>query len=580
MKKDALVEKGVEKKVLSATGPGTVNAPEPESTDLPTSHPSILRPHFFLSLPLVLVSCSSPAVNKESADTQVYGILDMATAGVTGQHKIFALERPVDTLRHQLIESKAPVHLTLLDSLDVAAENSREFQRQKEQLYLAALDLTRTIHDFTLHFNLAVSGAVSGVGDDHSSQTALLGDSLAASANGTAGTTIVASFVNTFLRTLFHGGRFDGSSIFNLTLTQPLLAGSGQRIAREPLTQSEREVVYAVRNFEHFRSTFTVSVVSSYYDIVRQVKDLSNVQANYDRLVTSRQQIEELFKTGRRTITDLGRAKQSEFSADAQRVAAKSRLDSSLDRFKLLLGLPITAQLELDSAEMVRLRMHGVEPITLSESDAVAIALSRRYDHRTIVDQVEDAGRRVMVSEDALNMALDFTAALNVPAESGKGLNLDWSKINWSAGFQLDLALDKLIERNAYRAALINFDAALRAREQSADQIATDVRGDLRNIQSAYDTYRIQVLAVQLADQRVDATQELYAAGRVQAIDTLDALSSQLQAQLDLAKAIVDYSVARLSLMRDLEAIALEPKGLRFDPALPMPPNRPAEEHP
>jgi outer membrane protein TolC len=167
-----------------------------------------------------------------------------------------------------------------------------------------------------------------------------------------------------------------------------------------------------------------------------------------------------------------------------------------------------------------------------------------------------------------------------VPAESGKGLNLDWSKINWSAGFQLDLALDKLIERNAYRAALINFDAALRAREQSADQIATDVRGDLRNIQSAYDTYRIQVSAVQLADKRVEATQELYAAGRVQAIDTLDALSSQLQAQLDLTKSIVDYSVARLSLMRDLEGIALEPKGLRFDPALPVPPNRPAEEHP
>jgi outer membrane protein TolC len=175
-------------------------------------------------------------------------------------------------------------------------------------------------------------------------------------------------------------------------------------------------------------------------------------------------------------------------------------------------------------------------------------------------------------------MVLDFTAALNVPAQSGKGLNLDWSRVNWAAGFDLDLALDKLVERNAYRSALIDLDVAIRAREQSEDQVASDVRTALRDIQSAYESYRIQAEAVHLAEQRVEATTDLYAADRVTALEKIDAQDSLLQAQLQLSAAIVDYAVARLGLLRDLEGIALEPKGLRFDPALPLPQPKAAEE--
>jgi outer membrane protein TolC len=518
---------------------------------------------------LLAAGCWSAAASRESADAEVYPILDHTSRGVTGQHKVFPLERPVDTLRHRLLEGGAPVMLSLIEALDVAAENSRDFQRQKEQLYLAALDLTRNEHDFAVRFAGGGSAVVSGTGDDEADVA--LSDNLSASVNSVYGTRVVASFVNTFLRSVVHGGSFDGSSILNFAITQPLLSGAGIRVVREPLTQAERDVVYAVRSFEHFRSTFAVRVVSEFYDVVRQVADLQNVDANYRSFVTSREQIEELVRAGRRTITDLGRAKQSEYSADAQSVAAQARLQTSLDRFKITLGLPVTANVSLDMHELDRLSTQGVEPLHLDEAQALAIALTRRYDHRTIVDQVEDAGRRILVSEDALQMALDFTAALNVPAESGKGLNLDWSRVNWSAGFNLDLALDKLVERNAYRSSLISFDAAVRAREASEDQVALDVRSALRNIQTAYDSYHIQSEALRLARTRVEATTDLYDAGRVEALEKLDAQDALLQAQLDLSAATVDYAVARLTLLRDLEGLSLEPRGLRYDPALPIP---------
>jgi outer membrane protein TolC len=519
---------------------------------------------------LAFAACSSPVYNKDSADQQVYGILGDASKQVTGNALQFAVERPVDTLRQRLLTERQAVKLSLIDALDVAAENSRDFQRQKESLYLTALSLTRSRHDFSWIFGAGGDAEVNGEGDNGEAN-AVLGDSLSAAATSTAGTRVVASFVNTFLRSIIHGGGFDGSSILNLTLTQPLLRGSGRRIVREPLTQAERDVIYAMRDFERFRTDFAVSVVGEYWNIVRQMADLANVEANYASLERDRERIDELFAAGRATITDLGRAKQSVFSADAQRVAAKNRLQSALDRFKLTLGLPITAQIDLDPSELDKLNAIGVADVALTEDAALQLALQRRLDHRTTVDEVEDAGRRILVAEDALNMAIDFTAALNVPAADGRGLNLDWSRVNWSAGFELDLALDKLTERNAYRSALISFDSAMRAREQSEDQVGADVRTALRNIQSAMDSYRIQTGAAEVARQRVESTTDLYDAGRVAARELLEAKDAQLQAQLDLTAAIVDYAIARLDLMNNLEAIALQPSGLRFDQTLPMP---------
>ncbi len=514
-------------------------------------------------------ACWSPVANKESADAQVYAILDATSQQVTGERRAFVVERPVDTLRQRLLGEHQPIRLTLLESLDVAAENSREFQRQREQLYLTALSLTRSQHDFAWRFGGGGSAEVAGEADE--TADVALGTDLSAAATSTAGTRVVASFVNTFLRSVISGGGFDGSSILNLTLTQPLLRGSGRRIVREPLTQAERDVVYAMRDFERFRATFAVSVVGEYWNVVRQVADLANVEANYASLVDSRVRIEELFGAGRATIIDLGRSKQSEYAADAQRVAAKNRVQAAFDRFKLTLGLPITAQVDLDPAELDKLKTQGVAEVQLPEAIAVDLALQRRLDYRTVVDEVEDAGRRILVAEDALNMTLDFSAALNVPAEEGRGLELDWSRVNWAAGFELDLALDKLVERNAYRSALIAFDLATRNREQSADQIGSDVRTSLRDIRSAADSYKIQQVAVDLATQRVEATTDLYNAGRVEARELLDAKDALLQAQLDLTAAIVDYAIARLQLMNDLEAIVLAPAGLRFDQSLPLP---------
>jgi hypothetical protein len=143
-------------------------------------YPIQLRP-LALGGCVLFAACWSPAVNKDAADRQVYDILEQTSSKVTGVRKSHAVERPVDTLRTRLASAAEPVKLSLLEALDVAAENSREFQRQKESLYLNALSLTRARHDFDVIFGGGGSAEVSGEADRTANAT--LRDDLSAAVN-------------------------------------------------------------------------------------------------------------------------------------------------------------------------------------------------------------------------------------------------------------------------------------------------------------------------------------------------------------------------------------------------------------
>jgi outer membrane protein TolC len=527
---------------------------------------------------LLLAACSNEYWRNE-ADEQVYSILGGVTESVTGEHKVFAIDRPVDTLRARLqrvdpgtgdVPGKSqPIRLTLVESLDVAAENSREYQRQKELLYLAALGLTGEAYEFDWRYGAGGSADVAGVDDDEADL--VLRDALSASRNTESGGRIVASFVNTFLRSLVHGGGWDASGLLSLTFTQPLLRGAGERIAREPLTQAERDVVYQVREFERFRAEFAVRVVTEYFSTVELLDNLTNQEANYQSVVRTREQFEDEERAGRRTQIDLDRARQDELTALDRLVNSRASYAASLDRFKLTLGIPTDTSIELDQRELQRLRASGAVEVDLAEESAIHLALGRRYDHRNVVDAVEDAGRRILVAEDALRSTLDFSAVLELPTEPDEPFQFDWDRVGWAAGFDLQLAVSKLLERNAYRSALINMEAAIRSREESEDRIKLEIRDSLRNIRRTFESYRIQTGAVEVALRRVASSEALTLAGRATALDLLDAKEALLAAQLQATGALIEYAVARIELLRDLEGLVLEPKGLRFDPGLPLP---------
>ncbi|MEO0478969.1 MAG: TolC family protein [Planctomycetota bacterium] len=523
-----------------------------------------------LALPLGS-GCRSSAAYAKNADEEVYALLENVITKVTGERKVFEIGERPGTLRQRILQGdvEQPIRIDLQTALDIAAENSRQFKTAKETLYRSALGLSAVIDSFEIQYVGTTGFDVNGVGDDATSfdTSAVLSESLAT----TSGQTIVASFVNTFFRSLLTGGAESSSSVLSIGFSTPLFRSFGRRIAREPLTQSERNLVYAVRNFERTRRELAFSVFATFLNLLNQQRNLEAVRKNLESLQKNAARATAEFDAEILDLNSLGRAQQSVLSAENSLINSIQGLQSSLDAFKFTLGLPIGTEIELDDSVLDGLSLLGVTEIPIEQHDAVRLAWDRRFDLRTARDQIADARRGVLIADDALQSFLTFDGGIAVPSDPDQPVALDFSEIAWDVGLDLDLDLERTAERNNYRDSLIDLDQAERSVEALEDNIAQEIRDELRTTKRSIANYRIQEQAVALAERRVDATTQLFETGRVNQNDVLDAQNDLLNAELSLNNALITYFTDRFELILDLEGLVIEPRGLRVDLSLPLP---------
>jgi outer membrane protein TolC len=533
---------------------------------------SLLAPGLLTAgLLLGLSSCSAEGYVEE-ADAEVYEILGEKHGGALSskdEAPEFNVDEPENTLRKELLERIANgedvvLELDLARALEIAAENSEEFQQQKESLYFTALSLTSQRNRYSLIFSGGADAGVDGTADE-TAQGSVGGD-LSVSRLAASGARILGGFVSNFFRVFTSGGGWDTSSLLSLSITQPLMEGFGSLVTMEPLTQAERNVVYAIRNFERFRRRFAVDVVAEYLAVIESRNSLQNAEANLQSLEQNTRRSEELAKAGRTPQFEVDQSKQRELSARNNVITSRTRLEAQLDRFKISLGLPIECTLNLAEDALDNARELGIVELALSEEKAIELAMRQRFDLRNSIEQIEDAERQVEVAKDALRIGLDLSAAISVDNEDDKKpFKFDWDNYEWEVGLTLDLPLNRVDQRNNYRRALIGLVAERRAHDRFIDSIKQGVRSQLRNVNQALRSYRIEENAVKLAEQRVDSTRLLIDAGRATTRDFLDAEQSLLSAKNNLTSRLVDYFEANLELLRELEMLDVGKEGLKVD---------------
>jgi outer membrane protein TolC len=131
------------------------------------------------------------------------------------------------------------------------------------------------------------------------------------------------------------------------------------------------------------------------------------------------------------------------------------------------------------------------------------------------------------------------------PRRSGFALP-ELDRYSWSAGLDVDLPLDRTMERNSYRAAIITEKQANRSAEQQADEIRLDLRESWRNLDRAKRNYEISALGVTLSEKRVEEQELLAELGRAKAQDMVDAQNDLISARNQRTQALVAHTVARL----------------------------------
>ena len=587
-----------------------------------------------LAVLVCAAGCLSPEKQRKQADVTAARIIERQQTAALGRKEPFTIETPAQTLRRRLLvgqnlprkgraslgtdqlrpiehwpedppaarsttrpaqASGGKIALTLLEALQVAAANNRDYQSRKEDIFREALDLDLESNEFrntfagildgTIRHDESGDGPVGGVaGGAETSVTRTL----------KTGATLTARIGVDLVR-LLTDHRPSSTGVFaDASVSIPLLRGAGRHIVTEPLTQAQRNVIYSIHAFERYKRTLAVRVADGYLGVLQQLDQIKNAEQNLQNLRRSTERARAAAKEGRLAPDKVDQAQQDELRAQDRLVRAKEIYHSRLDGLKLTLGLPTDAEIDLDRQELQRLvneagkalRAAGTanasgpasQPATamapqrvgrfeFPETEAIATALATRLDLRTSVGRVYDAQRGVVVAADGLKPDLTLTGdasmggGRSISSAGSPNARLRPERGVYSGGLSTALPWERTAERNAYRDAFISLERAVRSVQELEDQIKQQVRNALRTLRRTRETYRIQAEAVRLAARRVEHQALLLDLGEAQIRDVLEAEEDLLSAQNASTAALVDYRIAELNLQRDMGVLAVDEKG-------------------
>ncbi|MBU0753735.1 MAG: TolC family protein [Planctomycetes bacterium] len=540
-------------------------------------------------------SCSSEGY-LEDADQEVYGIIQEKQQAVIGTTAPFAIDRGenIEDLRREVDEEKSildpeggpageskgiheelqeilgqrdgeqPLFVNLSGALKIAFRINRDFKEEKESLYLDALTLTFQRHLWTPQLSGSLSGEAGrtesgGVDQRYTSGAADFSFDQLLSTGGEIG----LSFANDLLKVYSGGSTKTASSLLSFNFLQPLWRGFGSLVAKENLTQAERNVAYSIRSFERFKKSLAVDIASEYYNVLQQKDAVQNEYSNYQNLIKNRERAALMAQAGRMPELEVDQTRQQELNARNRWFAAKERYDQFLDSFKILLGLPTETPLDLDPKDLENLTVSGLVHPSIDPEKAMNHALQYRLDLMNTYDRVDDAKRRVLVAEDGLGPDLDFTLDYSIGTEAPtKPFKFRPRHPDYSAGLDLDLPLNRKNERNAFRQSLIDLERQKRNLSDQEDRIKQAVRQSYRTLELALESYEIQKQALALAEKRVESTNLLQEAGRAETRDVLESQDALLNAQNTLTSAVVDHTIARLEFLLNIESLKVTESGL------------------
>ncbi|MBI3415820.1 MAG: TolC family protein [Verrucomicrobia bacterium] len=544
---------------------------------------------------LALAGCGT-AHYRKSADREAARLIAEKTPAVPNMDPNFTIEQKAlasleELPRSEIIEKFLGAEnelerdarvLSLEKALALGVNHSRDYQAQKELLYLRALDLALVRHSYTPIFSGAGNTRAQNQPIDVAraidraagTQTSLLeqdttvvqqynvsgGGNVGSSILLRSGAQLANSFSIDFLRFLSgDAGLFIRSSLA-ATLTQPLLRGFGYKVAMENLTQGERNLLYALRDFTQFRKDFAVRIAQSYYGVLGARDAMRNAYQGYQNFLLNAERGRALAKEGRAALADLGQLEQAALSSEGNWISAVRTYRQNLDQFKLLLGLPAKAKIILDDAELTQLKI--AHPNILPE-DAVSVAFTSRLDLANFRDRKQDVDRQVGIAANALKPRLDLVVSGNVDSKPGSNnpFDLDTSRARGSAGLSMDFALDRKAERNRYRAALIQKEQAARQLELQEDQLRLNVFESWRSLDQAKRNFEISELGVKLAERRVEEQELRAELGKVTGRELVDAQTALIASRNGRTSALVGHTIARLQFWNNMGILFIKENG-------------------
>ena len=444
-------------------------------------------------------------------------------------------------------DEQGRVQISRETALDIAVRNSREYQDAIESLYLTALGLTLERFEFDTRWF-----ARTGINYSHFGNSSLPLESNRLSIptrfgfnrNLVAGGQLLVEFANSLAWEFTANDTSFASSGILVSLTQPLLRGAFRNVRMESLTQSERIVLYELRDFVRFRRRFYVDVVSTYLQLLAQVQSIRNQEDNLEALERNLQEHQELALAGMRAPIQVDQVYQQYQAAQLGLVRDRATLETAQDNYKIQLGLPpdvdivideeLLEPFELNSPVLIELQDRIEEFYLLLVQSDVAPPLDEvRQRMESLIElqaQIADQFAEVLAELDQWKSQIQ-AARDDLPEESDDSRDEDDPS-------QYELGDERFELAQQQRLA----DQITKALAESAADFATDQRRSVEALSTLGEASREEAWAIllELTGERLRTTASDAFVGQAQIrvhLLTIQAVDIALDEAIDLALA-------------------------------------------
>ncbi len=205
-----------------------------------------------------------------------------------------------------------------------------------------------------------------------------------------------------------------------------------------------------------------------------------------------------------------------------------------------------------------------------AEAESLVFAKQARLDLQNQLGMVTDAWRQVTVAANALKGDLTVVGSANLGTNPTRDVPFAFSAAGstYMLQLQIDTPLNRVAERNQYRTSLINYQQMKRAYVALSDQIESQIRADIRQLNRLRVSFGIARQTLLSAARQYENARLTLLGPRdkrgtndTTTLNLLQALTNLLAARNALAASYINFEQQRLQFLLDLEALQLDQRG-------------------
>ncbi len=351
-----------------------------------------------------------------------------------------AVENPY-FLEYLPADEGGSVSLDGMTAVRLALLNSTDYQRELEDLFLSALDVSAERFRFDTQFFGGLETSYETFGSDRAvgpaSLFTLSTRNVALRKTFTTGAELVVGLANSLVWQFSGPDNTTAIKVLDFSLVQPLLRRAGRDRIMETLTLAERTLLSNVRQMERFRRGFQLDIVTGtggqpgpsrrgglfggsgltgftgvggggfggvgtggggiggaagaaqaggFLGLLQDQQNIRNLETNITSLRSSLAQLEAFNEAGRIDLFQVDQARQDLFLRQSELLNAKNSYQNSLDRLKIDLGLP--PQLDIRISDSTLDQFNLIDPAILPLQNRVADL--QQVNGRTIVAMIPE----------------------------------------------------------------------------------------------------------------------------------------------------------------------------------------------